>query len=155
VHRAPQHSDDRVPDAHFPAAELLYRRYSNTHVNGRQLRPQAIRPLPHASVNREKYSVPEDVLHPNCCDEKTYQNLGVFAFSVESVEAEALQLTNDARVFQFFLVHDPLKLCKAHSEIQCRELTTGDTLEDVPKTIRERLRVRISQRLNIVLKATD
>lgn len=66
---------DRPADENFDRAEKLYYRCQDQHVYGQRLLPQAIR-FPNFSVNRSKYSEPEDVLIPS------YQDWGISTFSV-------------------------------------------------------------------------
>ena len=71
----PQTSEDRVPDDNFGADEDLYHRYSpyDADFDGEPIAANLLEGshdgsrFPGLSVNRSRYSKPEDVLHPDCC----------------------------------------------------------------------------------------
>src|SRR5271154_5097258 len=63
----PRYQNGDSEDPIFGHGERLYRRYMADHFKQRQLLPAAFR-FPRQSFNREKYSIPEDVLHCDCCD---------------------------------------------------------------------------------------
>ncbi len=63
----------RPVDSHFEPTEKLYRHCQGDHIVGDRVLPQAFR-APDFSVNRGKYSQPEDVLMPS------YERWGVVSF---------------------------------------------------------------------------
>jgi hypothetical protein len=131
---------------------MLYRRYAKAHLTNGQLRSQDFRPLPGVSVNRQKYSnSPRDVLHVDCA-ERNVTGWGILDFRVDDVTSGDFGLEGAQDRFEFYLKHDPKKMCKAHSEIFCRNTETKLDVEP-SKRIRNLFRIALSLRLNVILKA--
>lgn len=124
------HSNGREADSEFDAEEHLFRRYPKNFL-------RAGKPIPLSmtfeedsgiSVNRSKYSRPEDVLEPlepDCCDGHRVRNCVVLDFLVADVPREIAVNDNSGRTFIFRLAHKPVTHCYAHSEIWCNQ--RGDT----------------------------
>ena len=99
----------RPVDSHFEPTEKLYRRCQGDHIVGDRVLPQAFR-APDFSVNRGKYSQPEDVLMPS------YERWGVVSFQVKDVPARILSA--GGAKFEFGIVHDPEEDNYSHSEVR-------------------------------------
>ena len=100
----------RAIDPEFAPGESLYLRYS-PQIEATEDLPasaMAIR-FPDFSVNRGKYSEPEDVLIPN------WPDFGIAAFRVRDVPTS---VSGRGIVYEFKVEHDPLELNYAHSEVR-------------------------------------
>lgn len=115
-------------DPHFEPHEFLYYRISVKGPVGSRPAGVDIR-LPEDSVNRAKYSEPEDVLYPN------YFHLGVAQFKVGSLP-EPRQAGD--LVFRLTVEHDPEEDNYAHSEV---------------RSYRQGLRVTHSGKIPVLVKA--
>jgi len=127
-----------LPDPEFEASERLFRRLHPDHfVSG--VVTDAFLPFPSFSVNREKYSHPEDVL-------REHPHYGIAAFAVgdipEKLDAEPGQ------VFRFGVEHVPLAGNYAHSE--AHSFLEGVKAEP-PRIVRKRFR-ELLRRRTVVLK---
>jgi hypothetical protein len=131
---------DRPVDENFDVAEALYYRCQAQHVDGHQLLPEAIR-FPNFSVNRSKYSEPEDVLIPS------YHNWGIATFGVRDLpEPES---TDEKTEYEWQVVHDPLEDNYAHSEVRTFKNRTYSEDLKVPTTIKKKFRQILSERIII------
>lgn len=101
----------RPVDPVFDAEETLYRRCLPGEVQGQRLLPAAIK-FPGWSVNREKYSDPDDVLIPN------YQEYGVAGFRVKDIPESLRSPAPGNVLFEFGVEHVPEEDNYAHSEIR-------------------------------------
>jgi hypothetical protein len=146
----PRYQNGDREDRIFSDGELLYRRYRAEHFQNQQLVPSAFK-FPRQSLNREKCSTPEDVLHPDCCDGRRLDvEWGVLECS--STDLPSRVVGQDARVFHFEPVHQPLECCYAHTEVWCR--SGGGELADEPSPkVRETFRVRLAQRMTVRIRA--
>jgi hypothetical protein len=138
------HRRGRAEDPVFSPNELLYRRYVQQHWIDGCFAPEGFRFSEGSgqSVNRQKYSEPEDVLF---LDDGTYDDeLGVLEFAVRGIPAR-LPEDGSSAAFEFFPKHVPEELNFAHSEVWCdKEERTGGYV--VPnKVVRKLLRTKISQ----------
>ena len=145
----PMHQEERAALDTFDPDELLYRRYSLAHIVDDKVVPQSIR-FPKPSFNRSKFSMPEDVLHVDCCDGKELPGWGVLESSVSdlSVSAES----GDNRTFKLYPKHVPKPTCYAHSELWC----SSPASEDAKPTdsVKEKLRIKLSRALKVRIPAT-
>ena len=148
----PRYRDDDPEDQVFTEGELLYRRYMVEHYQNRQLLPAAF-PFPRPSFNRQKYSAPADVLHPDCCDGKTL-NDGWGVLECSSTNLPTTVVGQDGKAFQFEPVHRPLECCYAHTEIWCRG-TGGELVVKPSPKVRETFRVRLSLKMTVCIQATS
>jgi hypothetical protein len=140
----------RPDDQEFEPTEELYHRCKegSTYEDPAQpsawrLKPSALR-SPDFSVNRQKYSQPEDVLLP------TYQGWGVAAFAVGDVPAS---ISSPGQVgFEFRVEHVPEEENYAHSEIRTyrgeRRILASSK---VPDTVKSLFRQRLSERSRIII----
>lgn len=113
------------------------------------LSPHAVR-FPDFSVNRQKYSAPEDVLLPD------YANWGIIKFTVAdvpaSVPAEVIASAEGAD-YTFAVVHDPLEQNYAHAEVRTsRNQIYRKNLKIKHQGVKRWFRVRISQATQLVRK---
>ena len=127
----------------------MFRRYLGEHFQNQQLLPSAFQ-FPRQSFNREKYSTPEDVLHPDCCNGvKLSDGWGILQCSSSDLPSPIVAA--DGRVFEFSAIHDPTDCCYAHTELRCTE---GGAILDAPsKKVRETFRVQLSQKMSIRIPA--
>jgi len=144
-----RNSDPEDPD--FTEGELLFRRYLADHFQNQQLLPSAFQ-FPRQSFNREKYSRPEDVLHPDCCGGKQLKN-GWGVLECSSTNLPTPVVGQDGQTFQFEPVHKPLDCCYAHTEVWCRASEGG--LVDAPSPkVKETFRVKLAQRMTVRIEAS-
>lgn len=117
-------------DAPFTADELLYRRVNPEELNSKgEVDPSRINVTSFTadvesapSVNRSKFSGPEDVLHLDCAKRDTV-NWKVFYVRVDSLP-ERLVSGDGKRNFDFYPKHIPIEQCGAHSVVA--SCITGD-----------------------------
>jgi hypothetical protein len=138
---------DRPVDIEFDPSEDLYYRCRVEHVAGDRLLPQAIR-FPDFSVNRSKYSEPEDVLIP------AYSNWGISAFKVGDLPPEQ-QTDSTTPVYSWQVVHDPIEDNYSHSEVRSYKNGTYSKTLDVPKTMKKFFRQVLSDRAHIIKTPTS
>jgi len=140
----------RPEDQEFGREEFLYRRYLSDHWIDGHFSDLGFK-FPRQSLNRQKYSEPEDVL---LSDEGTnYEGYGVLEFLVCDIPP-ALQAPG-TRVFVFFPKHVPRELNYAHSELWCdTEHRTGDYIEPRSSIIKKLLRTKLSQHVSIRIPAS-
>jgi hypothetical protein len=103
---------DRDAVQEFVGPELLYLRYMRQHFVQGQLLPEGIRSQLKQSVNRGRFSEPEDVLFS---ETGNYNGLGVVEFRVADVPERMEQTEGPAYVF--FMRHEPEDANYSHSEI--------------------------------------
>lgn len=132
---------DRPVDSEFSPTEDLYHRCLARHVVDKRLLPEAIR-FPNFSVNRSKYSEPEDVLIPQ------YSQWGVATFQVKDLPPQRSTDTNTTYTWQ--VVHDPLEENYAHSEVRTYKNGHYSETLDVPKTIKKEFRQVLSDKARII-----
>lgn len=142
-----QAGDPEDPD--FPDGELLYRRYKRADFENRELLPASFQ-FPRQSFNRERYSRAEDVLHKDCCKGKSYEGWGVLACSVGDLPTPVDGV--DGKQFCFSPMHKPSECCYAHVEIWCK--LDDAVIEEPSRKVKEAFRVRLAQRMKILIEAT-
>jgi hypothetical protein len=146
----PRYRNGDPEDQEFAEGELLFRRYKAEYFPNGRLLPAAFR-FPRVSFNREKYSKPEDVLHPDCCDgQKLEDGWGVLECSPTNLPTPIDG--QDGRTFQFEPIHKPLKCCYAHTEVCCK--TGGEFVDEPSKKVRETFRVRLAERMTVRIQAS-
>jgi hypothetical protein len=110
---------EAVPD--FAGPELLYLRYMSQHFIQGQLLPEGIRSQLKQSVNRGRFSEPEDALFSETAK---YDGLGVVEFKVADIPERVEQPQGPSYVF--FMRHEPDDENYSHSEIWSdHEVRTG------------------------------
>jgi hypothetical protein len=137
----------RPEDQEFLPPELLFRRYRREDYLGNQFSSLGFA-FPKQSVNREKYSVPADVLFSRT-DE--FEGWGVLRFRVQDLPA-AFPPSNPQ--YAFFPSHVPEDEMYPHSEIWCDRLPrTGEYVEPSSKGVRKLFRAFMSQRARVEIEA--
>lgn len=141
----PQYSIEGLgTDQSFQPGEFLYRRYLRGHFVDNRLLPSAFQ-FPRPSFNRAKYSTPEHVLHPDCCDGKLHVGYGVLICAISDLPTPVLG--GDNREFRFSAVHRPERCCYAHTEIHCT--VEGNEVEQPSKVVKEKFRVALALKMTI------
>jgi hypothetical protein len=146
----PRYRNDEPVDQVFDDGELLYRRYRREHFYNQQLLPAAFR-FPRQSFNREKFSTPEDVLHPDCCEGNKLEGWGVLQCS--SSDLPTPLDGSDGRRFEFKPIHRPQECCYAHAEVWCK-VAEGEFVDEPSPKVKETFRVRLAQRMTVRIQAT-
>jgi hypothetical protein len=145
------HRRGRAEDPVFGPDELLYRRYLQAHWIGGCFSPLGFKFSDNSgqSVNRQKYSEPEDV---QFLEDSTFDNdWGVLEFAVRDIPAKLPE--DGTPAFAFFPRHVPEELNFAHSAVWCdREERTDGYVAPSP-TVKKLLRARLSQRVTIRIEA--
>ena len=144
------HANGRTEDPEFSPDELLYRRVRESDlVDG--VPSAASLPFGETaesghSVNRQKYSAPQDVLEPDCCDGVERPDCVVVQFEVREVPEVLRTDDGTGRVYRFTMKHVPRRHCYAHSEIWCNQ--RGDIAADYerpPREIRNQFRGELAR----------
>ncbi len=135
------------PDPHFLPTEELYLRLRPTgfprdFVDLRQVPLHEVR-FPAFSVNRSKYSVPEDVLKPG------WPKWGIAAFCVADIP-ETLPHPQAAITYFFHVEHlpKPEEDNYAHSEVRTRRTPSGT--QEPPKAVKLEFRARLGARMKLL-----
>ena len=150
LYRDRLHRNGRAADQAFDPEEHLFRRYpKNFLIDGR--------PVPLSmqfeddegiSVNRGKYSEPQDVLEPDCCDGHQRAECVVLDIRVSEVPAEIATTDGTNRLFRFRMNHRPKEQCYAHSEIWCNEQGDIDQPhQQPPKHVKNLFRGELARHL--------
>jgi hypothetical protein len=113
------HTNGRAADQNFGADESLFRRFpKESLVNGWPMPLTVHFDDTGISVNRSRYSLPQDVLEPDCCDGYVRVGQVVLEFLASDIPA---QLPAEIPAYRFVLRHVPLECCYAHSVIWVNE----------------------------------
>jgi hypothetical protein len=145
----PRYRNGDAEDQVFSAGELLYRRYKIGDFQNQQLFPAALR-FPRLSFNREKFSIPEDVLRADCCGGRRLDGWGVLECS--STDLPAPVSGPDGTLIHFKAVHSPERCCYAHTEIWC-QTAQGEYVDRPSKVVRETFRVRLALKMTVRIQA--
>jgi hypothetical protein len=135
----------RPIDPEFLPPELLYYRMGVPGTVGSRPDGVDIR-LPEDSVNRGKYSEPNDVLFPN------YFHLGVAQFPVSGIPAPRsfTDQLGTTREFHLKVEHDPWEDNYSHSEVRAfREGTRVTHTSKIPVTVKAEFRQLIAEAMVI------
>jgi len=138
----------RGEDQVFDNDEHLYRRIPRKWTFSGRVVPPLMIPLKlGVSVNRSKYSEPQDVLERECCDGNDRTDCVVLDIYVRDIPREITSA--DGRVYRFSPVHRPRETCYAHSEVWSVEVSdrSGEHVEP-PKNVRDQFRALLAQRLH-------
>jgi len=130
-----------VPE--FEAGESLYRRYHPSHRVGNRLLWAALRPFP-LSVNRGRFSQPEDVLLPDKF------GWGIASFKVKDVPEWLAAASKDPDRYDFRLRHAPEEDNYAHSKVCSFKNGCFGRNENPPKAVRKQFRLILSERIVLV-----
>ncbi len=109
------------------------------------IHPSAISPIHAASFNRGKYSVPEDVLHADCCNGEARADWRVFAVEVGDLKHNFSDPTT-GQTIRVDVRHVPEETCYAHTELALIDTADGSQVAAPHKVIKTQFRVRVSQR---------
>jgi hypothetical protein len=141
---APKGRAPRLPDNEFEPSERLFRRFSPLSYSEGELAVDAIR-FPDMSVNREKYSKPEQVLEP------AWPTWGILAFEVEEVPSPIC--SDDGDTYEFRVQHVPTWDNDAHSEVRCyhgdQHVSKG---KRIPATVKQQFRMLLLRAIVILRK---
>lgn len=139
----------------FGRDEVLFRRFrKNQLVNG-ELTPAALQfPKTAAegghSVNRSRFSEPEDVLWVG---QDRVEGFGIFQFAVSVIPPDVTCPDTHAR-YAFFPKHVPLEDNYAHSEIWCDHMPRENAGYVIPSNrVKKELRAKISKYSQIIRQA--
>lgn len=140
------HANGRSADQVFGPVEVLFRRFPKEFlVNGWPVPLNIPFDATGISVNRSKYSIPEDVLEPDCCGGNIRSGQVVLEFLVDDLPAE---LPEDDPKYRFALKHDPCECCYAHSVIWCNiDGDIGSPCLKPSKTVRDLFRAQLLIRM--------
>lgn len=145
------HRNGREEDQTFAPDERLFRRYPKKHLYDGKPGPLSLMTFQAdsgISVNRNKYSEPQDVLEPDCCEGAHKPGYVVLDIHSSDVPAEIPVTDGSGRVFQFRIVHKPGEWCFAHSEICCNEQgDAGLAHREPPKHVRNIFRGVLARHL--------
>jgi len=137
----------RPEDQEFLPEERLFRRYRREDYLGNQFSGLGFA-FPKQSVNRGKYSNPEDVLFSNT-DE--FEGWGVLYFRAQDLP---LRFPPDVAQYTFYPRHVPDDEMYPHSEVWCDRLPqTGAYVEPASKSVRKLFRAFMSQRVRVEIEA--
>lgn len=142
-------AEGEAADQVFDSGELLYRRYARQHFVDGQLLPAAFR-FPGPSFNRQKYSVADDVLHPDCCDGNNLDGYGILECSATDLPTPING--DDGKEFNFAPVHRPCPCCYAHTEVWC--VLDGEPVDQPSKAVREKFRVGLARKMAVRKEAS-
>ena len=96
-------------------------------------------------MNRGKFSVPGDVLEPDCCDGTQLTDWQVVALLVGDMPQRLI--SGDNREFHFFLRHMPVPRCYAHSEMWCNQGGPDvEAYDEPPKKVRDEFRMTLARK---------
>jgi hypothetical protein len=137
----------RPEDQGFGDGELLYRRYRREDLVDGKIVDASFR-FPRLSVNRSKYSEPEDALFS---EDGSFDGLGVLEVRVDVISIRLLD--DSGAAFVFYPWHVPLDRNYSHSEVWCdREQARGEQV--VPSsTAKKKIRAKISQHAKVRIGA--
>ncbi len=148
-YRTRVHRGAKPEDQDFHPSEKLFRRYKEkdlvlgrpTPLSGLQFRDDSGH-----SVNRGKYSEPQDVLEPDCCNGMRRDDCVVLTILVSDVP-DSLVCEVTGRSYSFRPKHTPEDHCYAHSEIWCnRSGSIVAPYESPTKNVKDAFRIHLLKR---------
>lgn len=140
--------NNREECQYFELEEKLFRRFTELLEVEGHLYPNSVQ-WPDFSVNREKFSQPEDVLLPN------YPECGVCAFRAKHIPTpfevyDTIKKTNN--IYEFCVWHAPLEHNYSHSEV--RGLKNNQRVKDISsKMVKKKFRFKLSEKLEILINS--
>lgn len=138
----------RPDDQTFEATEKLFRRYTRAHYFNGQVSNTGISFDSAPSVNREKYSQPQDVIFDEA---EEFANWGVLSFRVSDLPT-AFPLEDPQ--YGFSPKHVPMENNYSHSEVWCDVLPAMGMYVKPNKQVRKLFRALLSQRCVVEIIAT-
>lgn len=142
------HRNGRPDDQTFNKAEKLFRRYTRAHYINGQFSNTGLSFDSPPSVNREKYSEPQDVIFSEA---EEFANWGVLSFRVSDLPNE---FPVEKPQYRFFPKHVPMEDNFSHSEVWCDLLPAKGTYVKPSKQLRKLFRAVLSQRCVVEIIAT-
>jgi hypothetical protein len=130
----------------FDPQELLFLRFIQLIQEGGYFYPASIG-FPDFSVNRGRFSEPEDVLLP------IYLNLGIATFNVEDIPDEKVfgEGSSQETVYSFVIVHVPEPDNYAHSEIRTKKNGVYNKKTKIKnKEVKRYFRYKLSEKIKIL-----
>lgn len=134
----------KPPDPYFDPKEELYRRISKEHIDEENKIIPATIAFRNFSVNRGKYSKPEDVLHPD------WKEWGIGCFTVEEIPEPII--AESGNKFELKVIHVPKNGNYAHSEIQTYKNKKYQKKPDPPEDVKKEIRALLSDIIKIIKK---
>ena len=103
----------RPPVQEFDTKERLFQRFDELITDRPYIYPNQVR-FPEFSVNRERFSEPDDVLLPD------YLDWGIVSFKIEDIPGKRVigEGTSGETTYSFVAVHVPIPDNYSHSEIR-------------------------------------
>jgi len=136
----------RAEDQDFSPSELMYRRYLQDDFEGESFRPARFSFPP--SLNRQRYSEPEDVIFSETGE---FDDCGVLECSVEQL---SVRLLDDRNVeYGFVPVHRPEENNYSHSEIWAKSSQSNAPTPQPSKVARKMYRTFASKLLKVKIEA--
>jgi hypothetical protein len=136
-HLARMSRNGRAEDQHFENDELLFRRYLREHFVGNRM-IDVYFPFP-ISLNRQKYSIPQDVIF---AEDGRFDGWGVLEFRVNQV---ALELLHENAQYFFFPKHAPEETNYSHTETRCSHTLNHTPEINISSAAKKKYRVMLSQ----------
>jgi hypothetical protein len=137
----------RPVDPIFNGSEKLFRRFRSEHIASGTFTGVGLSFKDDApSVNRQKYSFPDDVLFTEGGE---YANWGVISLRVRDIPSE---LPDGSPRYRIGPRHDPLEDNYAHSGIHCEGIPAQGYVEPSP-AVRKILRATLGQRIKIEIES--
>lgn len=136
----------RAEDPVFNGSEKLFRRYKSEHIVDGTFTGVGLSFKNPPSVNREKYSLAEDVLFS---ESDEFRDWGVVSLRVEDIPHT---MPAEKPRYQISPNHVPLEDNYAHSEIRCEGIPPKGYVEPSPG-IRKILRATLGQRTKIEIES--
>jgi hypothetical protein len=136
----------RTEDPNFSPSELMYRRYVLDDFEGENFKPARFSFPP--SLNRERYSEPEDVVFS---ETGQFDEHGVLECEVEKL---SLAVRDDREMdYSFVPVHRPEDSNYSHSEIWADCTQTQVRTDSPPRIARKKYRTIISKLVRVRIAA--
>lgn len=136
----------RSADPHFEPQENLYYRFDIIMYQGFRAGSGISFRLPNFSVNREKYSEPDDVLLPS------YKDYGYLSFKKSHFPPPAKSAGEEGKWYCFDVMHNPVEDNYSHTDVRClKDGFFSDNL-GVPKTVKKVFRQTIAEKCKILRK---
>lgn len=143
----------RPVDSHFEPTEALYYRCNPEHVinDGQALAVPGVK-FPNTSMNRGKYSEPEDVLIPPV--DKPLPGIELMRIAVLTVQAVSFEISLQppAKSCAFRVEHVPLYGNYSHSEVRAYKDGKREEKMSFSDTVKKLYRARLAQQAKILPK---
>lgn len=135
--------DGRPVDDNFDDNEHLYNRFKKEFIDQGKFSPMGVK-FPDWSVNREKYSDPEDVLIPDFLD------WGIAQFKVSDIPNTVPSPPQSDVKYTFKVKHDPAEDNYSHSEVRSYKNEEHTRKIEVNKTVKKFFRQLIAEKTVII-----